>query len=380
MTSTQPILSRAPFRWFLFLVAWAILGAVVWSIVSIRDPLSQLPRPVAGSVIEIALTFYILGFLVPLPVLVCNYLPLRRGRLARALVIHVAAAIVFTFIHYWLVRHALDAVFEPPHGFRGGRGRGGGSQWLGRGQARFLIQLARHSLSTLTGYWLVVGVWHAVDSGRRLRERDLHTAELEAQLATARLQALEDQLHPHFLFNTLNTLSSLIYQDVHAADKVIRDLSTLLRLALDNAGRHTVPLADELRFVEVYLDIMETRYPDRLEVARAVDAGAEAVTVPNLLLQPIVENSIKHGLGATEGAIRIALSARRGGGRLHLEVRDNGPGLPDGELNEGVGLANTRDRLTQLYGDDFTFEIADGGDGGVCVRVDIPDSTPGGTT
>jgi LytS/YehU family sensor histidine kinase len=187
-------------------------------------------------------------------------------------------------------------------------------------------------------------------------------------------------LHPHFLFNTLNTLSSLIYQDVHAADKVIRDLSTLLRLALDNAGRHTVPLTDELRFVEVYLDIMKTRYPDRLDIVLNVDPEAETVTVPNLLLQPIVENSIKHGLGATEGPIGITLAARRAGGRLRIEVRDNGPGLPDGELNEGVGLSNTRDRLTQLYRDDFTFEIADGGDGGVRVRIEIPDQAPGETT
>jgi len=368
MTSNPTILSRAPLRWFLFLVAWAVLGVVVSSIVTPRELFAQLPRPAVGSIVEMVLTFYALGFLIPLPVLVCNYLPLGRGPLARALVVHVIAAIAFTLLHYWLVRRSMDALLEMPRAFRGrGRGRGPEGPW------RPVIQLARHSLVTLTGYWLVVGVWHALDSARRLREREQHAAALEAQLATARLRALEDQLHPHFLFNTLNTLSSLIYEDVKAADRVIHDLSTLLRLALDNAGRHTVPLAEEVRFVEVYLNIMKTRYPDRLVVTAAIDRGAEVVAVPNLLLQPIVENSIKHGLEATAGTIEIALSARVEGDRLMVEVVDNGPGLPDGmPPREGVGLGNTRNRLEQLYGTDFTFEVANAADGGARVVVAVP--------
>ncbi|MGD8869698.1 MAG: histidine kinase [Gemmatimonadales bacterium] len=369
MTPTQPILSRAPFRWFLYLVAWTILGAVVATIFPPRSLLSTMPRPMAAGVVELAVTFYVLGFLVPLPVLVCNFAPLGRGRLVRALLLHLVAAAAFMLIHWWLVRWSMDALIDLPRGFRGGRGPG-----FGRNpDLRLAMQVARHSLTTLIGYWLVVGVWHAVDSSRRLREREVHATALEAQLATARLQALEDQLHPHFLFNTLNTLSSLIYQNVDVADRVIRDLSTLLRLALDNAGRHTVPLSDEVRFVAVYLDIMKTRYPERLDVSFDIDDAAGGVAVPNLLLQPIVENSIKHGLEAVEGVIAVDVRAHSVGGRLHAEVRDNGPGLPGGDvLREGVGLRNTRDRLAQLYGDDYRFEISDLDGGGVRVFVDIP--------
>jgi signal transduction histidine kinase len=374
MTSRQPILSRAPFRWFLFLVAWAILGVVVSTIFSNRLFVAGIPRPVATGITELAVTFYVLGFLVPLPVLICNFAPLGRGRLVRALVVHLLGAAVFVLIHWWVVRWSMDALVELPRGGRGGRGRGFG----GNPELRVIMQVARHSLTTLIGYWLVVGVWHAVDSAKRLREREVQASALEAQLATARLQALEDQLHPHFLFNTLNTLSSLIYQDVEAADRVIRDLSTLLRLALDNAGRHTVPLSDEVRFVEVYLDIMKTRYPDRLEITRDIDESAAAVDVPNLLLQPIVENSIKHGLEISEGVITVALSARLDGGRLRIEVCDNGPGLPnETALREGVGLRNTRGRLGQLYGEDHRFEISNMDSGGVRVVVEIPTGTRG---
>jgi LytS/YehU family sensor histidine kinase len=238
---------------------------------------------------------------------------------------------------------------------------------------RFWFMFLRHAGTAVIGYWLVVGVWHAVDSSRRLKARELQTSQLEAQLATARLQALEDQLHPHFLFNTLNTLSSLIYEDVKAADKVIRDLSTLLRLALDNAGTHTVPLEDEIRFVGVYLDIMKTRYPNRLEVALEIDPATNAFEVPNLLLQPIVENSIKHGLEATDGVVRVDVRTRLEDDRLCVEVTDDGPGLPpEQSLREGVGLGNTRNRLRQLYGVDFGFRIGNRDGGGVSVHIEVP--------
>lgn len=385
MTPTQPILSRAPFRWFLYLVAWALLGLVVSSVVPLGEFLRTLPRPVAGSITELVVMLYALGFLVPLPVLVCNLAPFGRGHRLRVLAVHIVAAVAFVALHWWIVHQSMESFIDIHRGFRGmGRGRGPGpgpDRWWGE-QARITMQIARYALTSLTGYWLVVGVWHAVDSSRRLRERETHAAHLEAQLATARLQALEDQLHPHFLFNTLNTVSSLIYEDAQAADKVIRDLSTLLRLALDNAGRHTVPLGDELRFVEVYLDIMKTRYPGRLDVTRNVAADTASVPVPNLLLQPIVENSIKHGLEAVDGVIAISIAAAVDGGRLRVEVCDNGPGLPGGPaeaLREGVGLRNTRDRLAQLYGDDFDFAVENREGGGVRVRVDVP-LAPGGTS
>lgn len=369
MTTKQPAISRPPFRWFLYLVAWTILGIVVATFVSPRELMRELPRPMAAGIIELGVTLYALGFLLPLPVLVSHYAPLNRGRLLRVLAVHLLAMAVFALLHWWIVKLSMEWAFDLPRQGRGWRGRGMGPG--PRPEMRFWFTAFHHFGAAIFGYWLVVGAWHAVDASRRLKQREVQASQLEAQLATARLQALEDQLQPHFLFNTLNTLSSLIYEDVEAADKVIRDLSTLLRLALDNAGSHTVPLEDEVRFVGVYLDIMQTRYPNRLEVTLDVDPAAAACAVPNLLLQPLVENSIKHGLEASDGAVRIELSARREHDRLHLEVTDNGPGLPDAP-REGVGLRNTRARLRQLYGDEAGFEIGNRDGGGVRASVEIP--------
>jgi len=360
-------------RWALYYFAWVLLGVVFTAFVPLSELVGSMPRPVAGGVVDLVVSVYALGFLAPLAVLASRLAPFERRHWARALAVHVVAAAAFTLLHWWIVRLSVQHVFDWPQGtgLRGGRGRGFGA----RHEAQFLFQLLRHAGVAFTGYWLVVGLWHAADSSRKLRQREVQASQLEAQLATAKLQALKDQLHPHFLFNTLNTLSSLIYEDVEAADRVIRDLSALLRLAIDNAGAQTVTLADEVRFVDLYLEIMKTRYPDRLEVESRIHPESTAVEVPNLLLQPIVENSIKHGLESTGRVGRIRLESGVDGGRLWIEVSDNGPGLPSGAgaaLSSGVGLRNTRDRLAQLYGADHRFEISNREGGGVLVRVEIP--------
>ncbi len=381
MSTNHPLISRGRglgrclFRWFLFLIAWAALGVVVSAFVTPRSLMQELPRPVAAGIIELGVMLYALGFLAPLPVLVSHYSPIRSGNRVRALIVHVLAAVAFTLLHWWVVKYSMDQVFDLPRGMMPGRGlgHGRGPGAGGRAEMHLWLSMLRNAGTALIGYWLVVGAWHAVDSSRKLRAREVQATQLEAQLATARLQALEDQLHPHFLFNTLNTLSSLIYEDVAAADKVIRDLSALLRLALDNAGTHTVALAEEVRFVELYLEIMKTRYPDRLQVDMHIHPDTLSVEVPNLLLQPIVENSIKHGLEATGGTGEVTVSSGIDGHRLWVEILDNGPGLGGDSVEGGVGLRNTRDRLAQLYGDDCGFTIANRDDGGgVRVRVELP--------
>src|SRR5882672_7930082 len=192
-------------------------------------------------------------------------------------------------------------------------------------------------------YWVIVADSHAFDYYRRYRERELRALELEKRLAQAKLQALQMQLNPHFLFNTLHAISSLMHRDVEVADRMITRLSDLLRYALESTDAQEVPLRQELDFLRRYLEIEQTRFGDRLAVRLEIAPETLDALVPNLLLQPLVENAIRHGIEPRAKPGRIELRARCENGQLKLEVRDNGVGLsPDRKLEEGVGLSNTR--------------------------------------
>ena len=181
------------------------------------------------------------------------------------------------------------------------------------------------------------------------------------------------QLNPHFLFNTLNTISSLMHKDVEAADRMLARLSDLLRYALESTDAQEVPLRQELDFLGGYLEIQQARFGERLTVDREIDPVTLDARVPNLLLQPMVENAIQHGIAPHARPGRIVLRARRHDGRLDLEVEDNGGGLPAGEsLVEGVGISNTRARLQQLYGADHRFLLDKAPGGGLLVKILIP--------
>jgi two-component system, LytTR family, sensor kinase len=217
-------------------------------------------------------------------------------------------------------------------------------------------------------YWVIVCVSHAFDYYRRFQERKLRAAELERRLTESRLQALQMQLNPHFLFNTLHSISALMHQDVEAADRMIAQLSDLLRRTLDSTNTQTQPLREELAFLERYLAIEQTRFGERLRVEVNVPAELLDTPVPTLILQPLVENAIRHGIERSTKAGRIELRATRCAGGLVLEVSDNGPGL-NGAAREGIGLTNTRARLRQLYGEGGGLELANRAEGGVMVRV-----------
>ena len=214
-------------------------------------------------------------------------------------------------------------------------------------------------------YLMLVGVGHALVYARRFRERD-------EQLARAELRSLKAQLHPHFLFNTLNTVNALVRTEPEAAERMIARLSVLLRHALDGGSAQEVPLEEELRIARTYLEIEQVRFEDRLRVEWRVDPETYGAKVPHLLLQPLVENAIRHGIAprAAEGTIEIV--AERRNGTLHLAVRDDGAGMGNGDVREGVGLANTRTRLRQLYGSRQRLEVRDAPGGGVHVEVELP--------
>lgn len=247
----------------------------------------------------------------------------------------------------------------------------------------FQDQLMRHIHWNLhkhfTIFWLIVAYAHGMDFYRKYLDRELRASQLEASLAKARLQMLRMQLNPHFLFNTLNAISALMHSDVDVADRMVARLSELLRISLDHSEEQLVPLKEELRFLHLYLEIEKTRFRDRLSVEERLDPTALGVPVPSLLIQPLVENAIKHGVAAIRGPGRIVLRAERHNGRLKLAVEDNGPGLEGNSAPKrpgGVGLANVRTRLKHIYGEDCSFRLLSNPGGGARAEIDIPAMGP----
>jgi signal transduction histidine kinase len=224
-------------------------------------------------------------------------------------------------------------------------------------------------------YWTIVGVSHAWAYYRKYREREVHSLLLESRLAQTQLQVLKMQLQPHFLFNTLNAISALMHQDVELADQMLARLGQLLRTTLESAGTQEVALKQELEFVELYLEIEQARFGSRLTVRMDVTPETMDACVPNLILQPLVENAVRHGIAPRSGPGLIEIRTRRENGTLRVEVMDNGPGLKRASTNvprEGVGLANTRARLQQLYPDQHQLTLANRAGGGVVVALCLP--------
>jgi signal transduction histidine kinase len=222
-------------------------------------------------------------------------------------------------------------------------------------------------------YLAVLGAGIARDYFLRYRARLEETARLQAQLAQARLDVLRTQLNPHFLFNTLNAVSALVERDPRGTRRMIARLSDLLRYTLEESTEQEVPLHRELDLLGEYVELMQIRFQGKLNVDMRVDADVRDALVPNLILQPIVENAMKHGVSKTTGAGRIELQARRNGDALEIAVTDNGPGPSDGDgSGTGVGLANTNARLRTMYGGEYGVVLRPGEAGGTIARVILP--------
>jgi len=220
-------------------------------------------------------------------------------------------------------------------------------------------------------YSLIVCGHYAYQYYQRYREREMRAVELEGRLAQAELQNLKMQLHPHFLFNTLNTISVLMMRDAELANRMLIRLSDLLRVTLDNAGNQMAPLRQELDFLRGYLEIEQTRFQDRLTTSFDISPATLDVRVPYLILQPLVENALRHGIATRPGAGHIEVRAAVENGNLQMQVRDDGPGI-DGTFRKGIGLTNTEARLKQLYGTAHNFEFTNLPAGGLLVTITIP--------
>jgi sensor histidine kinase YesM len=226
----------------------------------------------------------------------------------------------------------------------------------------------------IAAYWAIVAISYAIEYHRRYRDREVTAAQLESRLVQAQLRALQSQLQPHFLFNTLHSISVLIREHENdAADTMLTRLSDLLRLALDAGTRQEQPLAKELEFVAGYVAIQQVRFQDRLTVTTDVDPDALDALVPTLVLQPLVENAIQHGIAPLANGGRVEISAKRDGAHVRITVSDDGPGMSSTPRSAGgVGLSNTRERLTRLYDGTHRFDVANGPAGGVTAELRVP--------
>jgi two-component system LytT family sensor kinase len=293
---------------------------------------------------------------IPLGVLLVRWHAIfyaRRSSVIVGVLSYAAAAILAAALHSAL----LLAVYFPLMG-------GGLNGFL---RHRSFVLLADFLSGIIVG-GLVLGPAYA-------RSSHLRASRLETQLAQAKLEALKMQLHPHFLFNTLNAISALEAEDSERAQRMLARLADFMRLTLDNSGVQEAALEREMDFLARYLEIERIRFPEKLTVRMDLSPETLDARVPNLILQPIVENAIRHGIAAQRGPGRIEISSRKQNGSLLLRVRDTGPGLRHEAVAEGIGLQNTRARLLQLYGatSRLTLENADGG--GLAVTIEIPFAT-----
>lgn len=223
----------------------------------------------------------------------------------------------------------------------------------------------------IPAYWMLLFVAYALDFYERYHRRTLDAAQLEMQLVQAQLQALKMQLQPHFLFNTLNAIATLIDDEPRMAQRMTAKLGEFLRLVLDNTDEHQVTLAQELHFAQLYLEMEQIRFSDRLSITYQLAPDTLPALVPNLLLQPLIENAVKHGLTAASGAGAIHIQADQQDGRLVLQVSDNGRGS-DQANSRGIGLRNSEERLRALYGSRYALAIHTAPQQGFAVRIELP--------
>ena len=354
---------RSPRLWLLAFAVWS-LPVMVFSVL----PVLMQPEPSSARLVQLFLrqgvVWYLWAIFTPLVLHLAQRWPLGYGQPRRNILRHVGAAAVLGVI-FNVAFMALNYAFraeEWPDEFR-------------LAQA-LLVGLTLWLPFTYMVYSLIVSVGLSIDYSVRLRERELAATRLESKLFEAQLAALRMQLQPHFLFNALNTIAMLVRSgDTRTSVRMLARLSELLRQVLDGAGAQEIPLEEELRLVERYLEIEQLRFGDRMSVAITAPECLRDALVPNLLLQPIVENAIRHGISRRTASGRIELHAERRADELVIRVHDDGPGLPVNWLPEnaaGIGIRNTRTRLAHLYGERARFSAQNDPAGGVEVVIVLP--------
>jgi two-component system LytT family sensor kinase len=347
-------LARMTRRWLI--VAWTWIGWTGLALfLGISSSLAYLAigNPARWSLtIRMSLAeVYVWGALAPLVMRLARRFAFTRATLWRSLIVHGVAGLVVSAVKLIVDQVLRKLLF----GFDG-------------------YVLITSLAPNLLFYWGIVAAAHGFAYYHSSRERELKASTLEARLAQARLQLLQMQLHPHFLFNTLHAISELVHEDPDTADRMIAGLSELLREALHASDVREVSLRRELDLLAHYLEIQRVRFGDRLRIEIDVDPRAMDALVPHLILQPVVENAIRHGIGARVVQGRVRIAARALGETLQLDVDDDGRGLDAAEATPGagVGLGNTRERLQTLYDGEGRLTIEERSEGGTRVRLIVP--------
>jgi two-component system, LytTR family, sensor kinase len=281
-----------------------------------------------------------------------------RSNWQRVLPLHLVLNIAFTFLASCVI------VWLEPF-----------ITWTPEAHLPYFADVLSHALMDFQRYWYIVLITQAISYYGKYREREVQSSQLEAQLALAQLEVLKIQLEPHFLFNTLNSIAALARHDGEAAENMTLQLADLLRFSLDAMGVHEVPLSRELTLLQKYIDIQQMRFQDRLTVTMDIAPNTLSALVPNMILQPLVENAIRHGIGPRRAPGHVRIHSRIVFDELWMEIADDGIGLTrfDGSIPpEGVGLRNTRARLQQLYNHDHRLILEDAPGGGCVIKIHIP--------
>lgn len=352
MSATEP--DRLP--WLPVLGAFTLLGLLSALGVAGMQRLEQRPLGLGTALVGSMPSWWFWGVAArPIFALSARH-PLTADTWRRAIWVHAAAAVALVLLNVALTVAVARLVYP-----------GGGQSWA-LWAAGYLTSRGAWNLLVYGG---LVGVAHAVDARARLRRRELAAARLEAELARAQLHSLQLQLQPHFLFNTLHAIGVLTEEAPTRATRMIAALGDLLRASLATRATQEIPLERELALLRHYLDIESIRFSDRLSVTVDAAPAVGRHLVPTFLLQPLVENAVRHGVAVSPGPSRVRISGRAEGGELVLSVWNDGPPLDPDRIREGVGLATTRDRLRRLYGDRAGLELRDG-DAGVEAVVRLP--------
>ncbi len=350
-------------------MAWTFLGLFMFSQDMVQKLVTHGPYPWWHHLIGWMAGVWLWFLLTPVVLWLGRKFPLERARLGRRIAVHLPLSVLVSIVQLTIEAAVLKRTGIFPGLFTTF------SATLG-----FLLIIGFHQ--GMLNYWGLLGMQYAYGWYVGYQERkqealrlELKSAELQKQLVQAHLSALKMQLQPHFLFNTLNAIMVLVRQQKgHEAEEMLARLSDLLRCVLDDVEAQEVPLRRELEYLQLYLSIEEVRFQDRLKVEIAANPEVLDAAVPHMILQPIVENAIRHGIGRSSSAGRIQITAVRVLDALEIRITDDGPGLSSANAGQtrGIGLANTRARLDRLYGDSARLSVENGGSGGVTATVVLP--------
>ena len=359
----KSLLDRIWFQWVLYLLIWTAVGlffasySTLWGRLIFKSPIGWDDALVSN------LTFYyIWACIAPLVLWLGKRFRVERRSWLSSLLVHIPTSVIVAVVQLLFAELVAQSIRPQPTKLYDA---------FTQIQQTFVVYF---HINLLT-YWAVLGVGYSREYYRKFRDREMRAAQLQIQLTQTQLHALKMQLHPHFLFNTFNTISSLMHRSVDEADRMLALLGDLLRYSLQNVGVQEVPLSEELEFLKKYLEIERSRFGDRLRVTFNVDPSVLNQKVPNLILQPLVENAIRYAVAPRANGGSIEVSVLRRERSLQITIIDDGPGLPaefNLQTSRGIGLKNSAERLTQLYEDEQRFELVNKVPHGLQITIAIP--------